>query len=295
MDAACRCDVGGSDVPARVDTGSPDASGLDVDPSCATPQDARGEGGCEAELGVVWTGSFCASISGCSCVGADCDALYQTHEACAAAHPGCPRSCGGLTPFGSPSCLDSELCDYPVGSECGGDDGQGICRPRPTACDEPAGFAVCGCDGMDHPSECGANLAGTDVARLGECDTAYDEGRADGSCGLTGGHMWTFTFAQSVDACDQELSNRVEIRLFRELTADMPGDVTIALGGAGGDASICVIGACRGATGSITIHAFDPERGASVSYAVTDGAGGTFAVDDVRIDLVCSRPPSGCR
>lgn len=153
------------DVPT-VDGGPPPS---DAGRVCNDAFDARGEGGCEAVLGVVWTGSFCASISGCSCVGADCDLLFETMDACVATFRTCPRSCGGLTPFGSPTCPDDEFCDYPEGSFCGGDDSQGRCTARPTDCPEPGGVPVCGCDGTDYLTECSANLAGTDAARFGSC------------------------------------------------------------------------------------------------------------------------------
>jgi hypothetical protein len=304
VDAACRCDGGSADVPPPLDAPIDDDAGrdapvLDVDPSCATPQDARPEGGCDAELGVVWTGDFCASISGCSCVGEDCDALYDSVAECVAAHPGCPRSCGGLTPFGSPRCLDTELCDYPDGSSCGGDDSTGVCRPRPTDCPEPGGVPVCGCDGVDYLTECTANLAGTDAASFGSCDTAgasLDEGKADGSCGLTGGHMWTFTFAEDVVSCDMALDPVLTVRVFRELEGS-PGDISIPIGtsGAGGDAELCTGGTCVDATGQITIHGFATGTTANVSYDLTAAGGRVLTANDVSITLFCSLPPSGCR
>lgn len=143
-------------------------SAIACEPSCDA-QEARGEGGCEAELGVVWRGGYCSSISGCSCVGADCDALYESVEACLAAHRECDRFCGTLTSEGVPGCLDDELCDYPDDSFCGGDDSGGVCVARPTDCPLPGGVTVCGCDGNDYDDECLANLAGTDVAALGSC------------------------------------------------------------------------------------------------------------------------------
>jgi hypothetical protein len=144
-------------------------SAIACTPSCDA-QEARGEGGCEAELGVVWRGSYCSSISGCSCVGADCGALYESIDACLTAHRDCERVCGGLTAEGVPGCLDAELCDYPDGSFCGGDDSSGVCVARPDDCLLPGGVPVCGCDGNDYDDECLAQLAGTDAARFGSCD-----------------------------------------------------------------------------------------------------------------------------
>jgi hypothetical protein len=161
-------DAPSSDVPTS-DVPTSDAPTSDGGLDCGMAQDARGEGPCAAFLGYAWIGNGCAGISGCSCVGTDCDALFDTDEACAAAYPTCPRNCGGLTPFGSPGCLGTEFCDYPTSSFCGGDDSQGLCTLRPLDCPEPGGVPVCGCDGTDYLTECSANLAGTDAARFGSC------------------------------------------------------------------------------------------------------------------------------
>lgn len=52
------------------------------DPGPCEAQDARGEGACEAIVGIVWDGGDCVAISGCSCTGSDCDETYETYEAC---------------------------------------------------------------------------------------------------------------------------------------------------------------------------------------------------------------------
>lgn len=145
-----------------------DAPTSDAPTDCAA-QDARGEGACDAVLGVVWLGSYCTAISGCSCVGDDCGALYADLTACQQAHRACPRSCGGLTPGGTPGCLPDEYCDYAVEEMCGAFDAPGDCQPRPTECLEPGGVPVCGCDGTEYLNECLANMAGTGVGRLGGC------------------------------------------------------------------------------------------------------------------------------
>lgn len=60
---------------------------------CAPPvcqaQDARGVGLCQLYLGVVFTGSDCVGISGCSCEGADCGALFEDVETCEAVNAAC--------------------------------------------------------------------------------------------------------------------------------------------------------------------------------------------------------------
>ncbi|HZO16442.1 MAG TPA: hypothetical protein VFB62_24375 [Polyangiaceae bacterium] len=92
---------------------------------CA-PQDAKGTGLCLAYFGVKWNGSSCVGLSGCSCVGSDCDELYDSNVECEAAHQSCNE----------PSCNPSLICTqvltcvggklYPTG--CG-----------PANCDEPIG------------------------------------------------------------------------------------------------------------------------------------------------------------
>jgi hypothetical protein len=64
---------------------------------CAA-QDARASGPCGAILpGVVFDGAHCVPLgSGCECLGADCDALYDTVTECAAARLGCYG--GGCAP-----------------------------------------------------------------------------------------------------------------------------------------------------------------------------------------------------
>jgi hypothetical protein len=53
------------------------------------PQDARGDGPCAAILGVAWNGERCESIGGCTCIGADCGAIFQTLSECESAYLGC--------------------------------------------------------------------------------------------------------------------------------------------------------------------------------------------------------------
>ncbi len=53
------------------------------------PEDAAGSGTCATDLGVVWNGTVCVPITGCTCAGADCGDLYASIEDCAFAHRGC--------------------------------------------------------------------------------------------------------------------------------------------------------------------------------------------------------------
>lgn len=67
-------------------------------------------------------------------------------------------SCGG---FAGLACEDNSYCDYEA-DQCGGADGVGLCRPRPTACDDVLD-PVCGCDGRSYGNACLAAQAGFDV------------------------------------------------------------------------------------------------------------------------------------
>lgn len=72
--------------------------------------------------------------------------------------------CGGLV---GGTCDASEYCDFP-GNFCGGDDGTGICTPRPEGCNDDVDL-TCGCDGVVHTNPCEAASAGTYVSNLGGC------------------------------------------------------------------------------------------------------------------------------
>lgn len=56
-------------------------------PECV-PDDARGEGLCDAIVGYAWDGTSCRWLSGCGCVGRDCG-RYASYEECEAIHAGC--------------------------------------------------------------------------------------------------------------------------------------------------------------------------------------------------------------
>jgi len=79
------------------------------EPGCED-QDARGEGACLLALGYAWYGGDCYGLGGCECVGADCDSLYATYDACIEAHAGCFT--------GEPGCSTDAEC--PTTGYCNG-------------------------------------------------------------------------------------------------------------------------------------------------------------------------------
>lgn len=274
---------------------------VDAGGACA-PQDARPEGPCEAELGVMWTGWGCRTISGCTCVGADCGSLYESVDACVAAHPSCPRSCGG---WGGEVCLAGELCDYPEGSFCGGDDSTGVCVPRPTECPEPGGVPVCGCDGRDYLTECTAHLSGVDVLRLGECERppveSFRSARMYGECGIAGGLLSHVVLADVVPSCTAELPRYLDVTLLRNLDL-LPGPTTFDLGPGSveGRATLCDDGvaglACVPAHGTFTVHHYATGDGARFDYDLTADDGRRVAASDLDLrGQFCPFVDPGCR
>ncbi len=251
--------------------------------SCAS-QDARGEGGCELELGYVWRGTFCQSISGCSCAGADCSALARTEAECVSAHAACPRSCGG---FAGTACLPAEYCDYPDGSFCGGDDSTGVCTPRPMGCPEPGGVTECGCDGREYAGECAAYLTGTDIVRVGPCvtTTAYDTASAARECAPDDGPAWRITLTTDRTSCDAAPDEgSIELVVWADLER---APSMYALGGtpARGYAQVCGRRGepCASATGSIFVSVFARGEVARFDFDVRTEDGRRFAASDVEI------------
>ncbi|HJL15523.1 MAG TPA: hypothetical protein RMH99_07710 [Sandaracinaceae bacterium LLY-WYZ-13_1] len=122
--------------------------------------------------------------------------------------PACPldagvgRSCGG---FGGATCDEDEVCDYPDGSSCGGDDSTGVCIPRPDGCPEPVCRPVCGCDGDTYCSPCDAHANGTDVANEGACGDpgacAPMDARGEGPCAAFFGYAWDGERCAGLSGC----------------------------------------------------------------------------------------------
>ena len=139
---------------------------IDCAPMECDAQDALGLGFCDLFLGYRYNGVSCEGLSGCDCVGDDCDALFMDQSACEAAHSECtPRpSCGGLV---GATCGAGSFCEYGAG-QCQGLDASGVCQPRPTGCSREL-QPVCGCDGEDYGNPCEARRAGTDILHGGNC------------------------------------------------------------------------------------------------------------------------------
>jgi hypothetical protein len=58
-------------------------------PPLCEPMEVEAVGPCALLLGYYWDGSRCASLSGCSCEGPDCDRLFASEEACREVMRGC--------------------------------------------------------------------------------------------------------------------------------------------------------------------------------------------------------------
>jgi hypothetical protein len=286
---------------ARPGEGCADSRCVDVGGACIV-QDARGEGLCGAILGVAWRGYGCQTIGGCSCVGADCGAIYETVEACVAANPGCPRYCGG---WGGGECLATEFCDYPDGTWCGGDDSQGECRPLPTECPDPGGIPVCGCDGNDYLTECSAHLVGVDVMHLGSCEgppvVSFRSARMYGECGIAGGVLSHVVLADTVPSCRAELASYLDVTILRNLDfLSAPTTFDLSPTSADGRAMLCEEGfagvTCVPASGTFTVHRYVSSMGASFDYDLTSEDGRRVAATRLELSgLFCPFVNPGCR
>lgn len=154
--------------------------------SCVA-QDARGNGPCDAIVGIFWNGTSCVTESGCSCVGSDCDAGFSDPGDCAAGQRHCVPPVGCIT---NAECGTGELCAHPRG-QC---TAVGTCEPLPPElpCVDPVFQPVCGCDGATHGCEEAAHQAGVSVAYDGACGDACaaQDVAAEGPCALFLGIYW---------------------------------------------------------------------------------------------------------
>jgi hypothetical protein len=149
-------------------------------------QDAAGVGDCKLLLGVAWNGESCVEIAGCECAGADCDALFDSVEACKTAHAECfaPGPCAPEDAKGVGDCAlflgyawNGEECIGLSGCECAG-----------TACaDLPMDLAVC----QDAHADC---------APSSNC--VPQEAKGEGPCDLFWGYGWNGMVCVGISGCD---------------------------------------------------------------------------------------------
>jgi hypothetical protein len=169
-------------------------------------QEAVGQGPCRVVLGWKFDGAQCVAISGCDCVGTDCDSLFATQSDCDRAHRSClcrPQDARGQGPcdqfFGyrwdgvecvavnGCSCLGGD-CDelFPTLGEC--NDAHKAC---PCRAQDATGVGGCALfhgwkwDGMSCVGVSGCTCSGTDCGNLFQdldaCKNAHTD--CDPCCG----------------------------------------------------------------------------------------------------------------
>lgn len=146
------------------------------EPGRCSPMDAAGEGPCDAELGVAYDGATCQSISGCRCVGTDCERLYESREACFEATWECLPTCTS-----DAECDVHQWCDgcargsCPLCADC-----VQACAPGRCATGEPLTCRAV-------RPECGANGTAIVVDGCWQCVDAYTcDPLEAGDCRATG-------------------------------------------------------------------------------------------------------------
>ncbi|HEU5075440.1 MAG TPA: hypothetical protein VFU02_14715 [Polyangiaceae bacterium] len=135
--------------------GGPGGAGGSAGAACE-PQDVAGIGDCDAAFGVFFLGDTCGWVTGCSCVGDDCDNGYADDASCEAAHQECFDTCGaqdvtlvgGCEPasvymFNGVECVAMDGCScvgedcdavYPSPEDCAA--AHAGCADRDRSCDE---------------------------------------------------------------------------------------------------------------------------------------------------------------
>ncbi len=117
-----------------------DSALFDRDSAICGPMDARGEGACDLALGIVWNGTACVSISGCSCVGTECADLFRTDAACRLRYAACLGAGGTFACGPMRMCsLEGEYCNVAnIGPAV-----RYTCEPLPAACGSSVSCASC--------------------------------------------------------------------------------------------------------------------------------------------------------
>ncbi|MBX3274628.1 MAG: hypothetical protein KF729_30460 [Sandaracinaceae bacterium] len=159
-------------------------------PGACEPQDARGDGLCRLALGWVFDGAHCTVASGCECLGADCDALFETEDACLRAYGACvtpePGACEPQDARGDGLCrlalgwvFDGARCAVASGCECLGAD----------------------CDALFETEDACLRTYGACVTpEPGGCEP--QDARGDGLCRLYLGAAWDGTQCVSLGGCE---------------------------------------------------------------------------------------------
>ncbi len=196
-------------------------------------QDAFGEGPCDLFLGYRWNGESCESVSGCSCVGADCAALSPTLAACQALHEPCPcraQDAAGEGPcdlflgyrWNGESCESISGCSC-VGSDCGNlfstlakceqTNGGCVCRAQDAVvsgpCDQFFGYRW---NGVECVAESGCQCIGGDCDELSptlaECQSEHakcvcraQDATGVGPCDQFFGYRWDGAMCVAVNGC----------------------------------------------------------------------------------------------
>ncbi len=177
-DPGGRCCAGcdGAEFCVEARAGCPDVG-------CPPPGPCRAmrvqaEGDCRRTIGYFWTGFSCAPLTGCDCIGPDCNELLSSRDRCEDAFRSCsPRPCNDTV---ANQCEAGNFCAYPRASVCGENGIPGACVVAPEVCPD-GGPEVCGCDGRTYFNACEANQAGVDVEFFAPCDDPpTDDCRVDG-------------------------------------------------------------------------------------------------------------------
>ncbi len=208
-------------------------------PSVCAPMDAYGQGECRLVLGYAWDGYRCRAVTGCECVGRDCDRLYADPAECEAAVLGCRTICRPMDARGAGPCAavlgyywDGFGCAALSGCDCEGADcgkiydSSGDCRIARQACPpacapmDARGVGMCkkilgyAWDGRSCQAVVGCTCEGRDCDRLVSleaCERAHErcpepcvpmDARGVGDCEMVMGFSYDGRACQALVGCE---------------------------------------------------------------------------------------------
>lgn len=122
LDPVCGCDGEDYANPCEANAAGTDyvEAGTCGGTSDCDPDQAVGEGGCDLFHGWAWNGAECVGVSGCSCRGADCDALPDDMDVCVREHAGCSSTDGTFACGPDMACVTGiEYCEEFSGGAIG--------------------------------------------------------------------------------------------------------------------------------------------------------------------------------